>query len=201
MVTFLELLSQNCFFILTSSRSHYELLGVSPAVDGITLRRTFRRLSKELHPDTTALPVEEAASKFQQVCEAYELLSDPIRRKDYDDSLAVLKAYKTAEMDELLQVRQNHPQKSRAIEVRRTLSGGELFSLLLLIGAFVISSILAITFAVSQGRELQVRPSWLIVASRADMAVSYNDMNAYSVFVSTIAPPSNFFDLNSTLAH
>ena len=53
-------------------------------VDSTTLRRAFCKLSKALHPDTTALPTEEAASKFQEVCEAYELLNDPLLRDAYD---------------------------------------------------------------------------------------------------------------------
>ena len=77
-------------------------MGVSSSVDGITLRRAFRRLSKALHPDTTSLPIDEAARKFQQVCEAYELLSDPIRRKAYDDSLAAIRTSYKKHTDDLL---------------------------------------------------------------------------------------------------
>jgi len=150
---------------LTSTRNYYELLGVSPSVDAITLRRTFHRLSKALHPDTSSLPVEEAARKFQQVCEAYELLADPIRRKAFDDSLTEVNKSQMTKVAESTLVKKKFHIKNRTLEVRRAFSGGELFSLLLLVAAFLISALLAVIFALSQGREMQVRPSWLDITS------------------------------------
>ena len=172
---------------MTSPRNHYELLGVSPSVDGITLRRTFHRLSKALHPDTSALPVEEAARKFHQVCEAYELLSDPIQRKAYDESLVAVKKSYMTHFAEPVEAGKNHNKKNKALEVRRAFSGGELFSLLLLTVAFLISSLLAIIFAFSQGREMQVRPSWLNVAT------SYDEVQ----FQTHAMTSSNFFLITS----
>jgi len=161
---------------LTSPRNHYEFLGVSPSVDGVTLRRTFHCLSKALHPDTSSLPVQEAARKFQQACEAYELLSDPIQRKSYDDSLAAVnKSYMTKVKEPVL-AKKNYNKKNRILDVRRAFSGGELFSLLLLVGAFLIGSRLAIVFPLSQGRERQVRPGWLTVASSSDEVKSQTPM-------------------------
>ena len=48
---------------------------MAPEADALTLRQAFRRRSKALHPDTTALPAAEAARQFQQLREAYDLLS------------------------------------------------------------------------------------------------------------------------------
>ncbi len=134
-------------------------------MDAITLRRTFHRLSKALHPDTSSLPVEEAARKFQQVCEAYELLSDPIQRKAFDDSLAEVNKSQMTKVAEPILLMKNFHIQNRTLEVRRAFSGGELFSLFLLVVAFFISALLAVIFALSQGREMQVRPSWLNIAS------------------------------------
>ena len=173
---------------MTSSRNYYELLGVSPSVDGITLRKTFHRLSKALHPDTSSLPVEEAARKFQQVFEAYELLSDPSRRKAYDDSLASMGKSYRPKIKEPVLVSKNHNKKNMTLEVRRPFSGGELFSLLLLLAAFLISSILAITFALSQGRAMQVRPSWLIVDSNPDRVRYQTLVKASSEFFLAVSP-------------
>ncbi len=163
------------------------MLGVSSSVDGITLRRAFRRLSKALHPDTTSLPIDEAARKFQQVCEAYELLSDPIRRKAYDNSLAAIHTSHKKHTDDWLLARKSSSSESRTLEVRRSLSGGELFSLVLLIGAILISSFLAIIFALSHGKELQVRPSWLVASTKQDKAFLHKSIQSSSFFGETIA--------------
>ncbi len=141
---------------LVASKSYYELLGVPPNADVQTLKKAFYRLSKSLHPDTTLLPVKDAENKFCQVCEAYELLSDPIRREWYDQSLKERNFISEVDLD----VR--HTMKTiDNIDNRRALSGGELLSLLLLCITVVISLLLAIGFAVLDGRELQIRPSWL----------------------------------------
>ncbi len=146
---------------MTVSRSYYEILGVDQTADLQTLKKAFHRLSKALHPDTTLLPIEDAAKKFRQVCEAYKLLSDPISRYAYDKSL------KKETLTNYSYIKQSDfagkvPHKTVSnIDNRRPLSGGELFSLLLLCIALCISLLLGIGFAVLDGRELQVNPSWL----------------------------------------
>ena len=70
---------------LLNSRCHYERLGVASTADSETLRQAFRRRSKDLHPDTTALPADQAASEFQMLRQSYELLQDPERRRRYDE--------------------------------------------------------------------------------------------------------------------
>ena len=69
---------------MTPSSNCYELLGVSTSANNAELRKAFRQLSKQLHPDTTSLPRDEATRQFQNVCEAYDLLSDPVLRANYD---------------------------------------------------------------------------------------------------------------------
>ena len=130
-----------------------------------TLRSAFRKLSKELHPDTTSLPKDEAANKFQQICEAYETLADPILRKDYDfalDKLAIEEENRKTKSEYRLR---NTYKTDNFAGDRRPLSGGELFSLLLLGIALLISLTVGIGFGLLQGRELIVRPSWLIIHS------------------------------------
>ena len=70
---------------MLNSRCHYERLGVASTADSETLRQAFRRRSKDLHPDTTALPADQAASEFQMLRQSYELLQDPERRRRYDE--------------------------------------------------------------------------------------------------------------------
>jgi DnaJ-class molecular chaperone len=73
--------------VLDVSISHYQRLGVAPGVDPEALRQAFRRKSKALHPDTTALPEAQASMAFQQLKESYALLADPGRRDAYDAML------------------------------------------------------------------------------------------------------------------
>ncbi len=146
---------------MNSSRNYYEILGVKPSADLQTLKKAFHRLSKLLHPDTTLLPLDEAEYQFHQVCEAYQLLSDPLTRKVYDKALrkeTVINDYEYLEQ----KVSFDSPiKRSSHLDNRRPLSGGELLSLLLLFIALSLSLLLAIGFALLDGRDLQVSPSWL----------------------------------------
>ena len=62
---------------------YYELLGVDRGADEREIKRAFRRVARELHPDVNKHD-PEAEAKFKQVAEAYEVLSDPNRRRTYD---------------------------------------------------------------------------------------------------------------------
>jgi molecular chaperone DnaJ len=64
-------------------RDYYEVLGVDRAADEATIKKAFRRLARELHPDVNAHD-PEAESKFKEAAEAYEVLSDAERRRTYD---------------------------------------------------------------------------------------------------------------------
>jgi molecular chaperone DnaJ len=66
-----------------TSRDYYEILGVSRDADEATIKKAFRRLARELHPDVNTND-PEAETKFKQAAEAYEVLSDPDRRATYD---------------------------------------------------------------------------------------------------------------------
>ncbi|HVV86570.1 MAG TPA: J domain-containing protein [Kofleriaceae bacterium] len=61
----------------------YELLGVPRDADDTTIKKAFRRLARELHPDVNSHD-PDAEEKFKQAAEAYEILSDPQRRATYD---------------------------------------------------------------------------------------------------------------------
>jgi len=64
-------------------RDYYEVLGVGRSADETEIKKAFRRLARELHPDTnTEDPQTE--DKFKEAAEAYEVLSDAGRRRQYD---------------------------------------------------------------------------------------------------------------------
>jgi molecular chaperone DnaJ len=66
-----------------TSRDYYEVLGVPRDADEATLKKAFRRLARELHPDVNSSD-PETEEKFKEAAEAYEVLSDPDRRATYD---------------------------------------------------------------------------------------------------------------------
>ena len=65
--------------------NHYQALGVPRDADAETIRAAYRTQAKELHPDLSEGPSNEAFLRLQ---EAYDVLRDPERRAGYDDTLA-----------------------------------------------------------------------------------------------------------------
>jgi molecular chaperone DnaJ len=64
-------------------RDYYDVLGLDRGADEAAVKKAFRRLARELHPDVNAHD-PEAEEKFKEAAEAYEVLSDPERRQLYD---------------------------------------------------------------------------------------------------------------------
>jgi molecular chaperone DnaJ len=64
-------------------RDYYEVLGVGRDADEAAVKKAFRRLARELHPDVNAHD-PDAEAKFKEAAEAYEVLSDSERRQLYD---------------------------------------------------------------------------------------------------------------------
>src|SRR4051812_774365 len=63
-------------------RDPYEVLGVSRDAEDGQIKKAFRRLARELHPDVNS--AETAEEDFKEAAEAYEILSDPERKATYD---------------------------------------------------------------------------------------------------------------------
>ena len=63
-------------------RDYYEVLGLSRSADEREIKKAYRKLAMEFHPDRN--PSAEAEEKFKEASEAYEVLSDPNKRRIYD---------------------------------------------------------------------------------------------------------------------
>jgi molecular chaperone DnaJ len=68
---------------MSAIRDYYEVLGVSRDASEADIKKAFRRLARELHPDVNSHD-PQAETKFKEAAEAYEVLSDPERRATYD---------------------------------------------------------------------------------------------------------------------
>ena len=67
---------------MATERDLYSVLGVGRDATDAEIKRAFRRLAQQWHPDVNAEP--EAAERFKEINQAYQVLSDPQRRQSYD---------------------------------------------------------------------------------------------------------------------
>ncbi len=67
--------------ISMKAQSHYEFLQISPHADSDTVHRVYKYLAARLHPDN---PESGNAEMFQELKTAYDVLSNPGRRAEYD---------------------------------------------------------------------------------------------------------------------
>ena len=67
---------------MAEKKDYYEVLGVSKDADEKQIKKTYRKLAMQYHPDRNPSP--DAEDKFKEISEAYGVLSDPEKRKRYD---------------------------------------------------------------------------------------------------------------------
>ena len=67
---------------MADKRDYYEVLGLSKGASEDEIKRAYRKLAKQYHPDINKAP--DAEAKFKEINEAYEVLSDSQKRSNYD---------------------------------------------------------------------------------------------------------------------
>jgi len=68
---------------MKSEKDHYKLLCIAPSASAQEIKKAYRKLAFQYHPDRNQAS-QEANEKMQEINEAYATLSDPIKRKEYD---------------------------------------------------------------------------------------------------------------------
>lgn len=63
-------------------KDYYQVLGLSPQASAAEIKKAFRRLAKQYHPDKASNPASE--ERFKEIGQAYAVLSDETRRREYD---------------------------------------------------------------------------------------------------------------------
>ena len=66
-----------------TDRDYYEILGVNKSANGDEIKKSFRKLAMQYHPDRNPGD-KEAEAKFKEINEAYEVLKDEQKRAAYD---------------------------------------------------------------------------------------------------------------------
>ncbi len=135
--------------------TYYGLLGIHPTASVQEIRSAYRELSKRYHPDTTELAADVATAKFQQLNQAYAVLSSPERRLLYDQSIgysriAVVQA--PSDLNKTTVWGKRYASSSAYLDpTDRPLSPGEIFALFIL-GLTVLGClVLAIAIGLTRG--------------------------------------------------
>ena len=68
---------------MSTKRDYYEILGVSKNAEADEIKKSYRKVAMQFHPDRNPNN-KEAEEKFKEAAEAYEVLSDPQKRARYD---------------------------------------------------------------------------------------------------------------------
>ena len=134
------------------ANTYYNLLGLHPSASTIEIRRSYRQLSKKYHPDTTNLSPSVAKVKFQQLNEAYAILSNPERRSLYDLKIGYSRINVIQSPPEWEQSSAEKWSTTAYIDpTDRPLSSGEIFVLVLLGLTFVSCLLLVVAVAYLRG--------------------------------------------------
>ncbi len=134
------------------ANTYYSLLDLHPSASMLEIRRSYRKLSKTYHPDTTILPPELAKAKFQQLNEAYATLSSPEKRSLYDLKIGYSRLNVIQAPQDWEQSPQTKWSQTAYLDpTDRPLSSGEIFVLFILGLTFIGCLILVVAIAYLRG--------------------------------------------------
>jgi hypothetical protein len=74
---------------VNSNRNHYQVLGIDPKASEDEIKKAYKRLARAYHPDLNPKRPRSAHDRFRRLQEAYDVLSDPFSRRQYDQSLGI----------------------------------------------------------------------------------------------------------------
>ena|SRR5687768_3898059 len=74
---------------MNPNRNHYQVLGIDTNASEDEIRTAYKKLARTYHPDLNPKRPRSAHDRFRQLQEAYDVLSDPISRQQYDQSLGL----------------------------------------------------------------------------------------------------------------
>ena len=69
---------------MSHKRDYYEVLGLERNAGADEIKRAYRKGALKFHPDNYKGDKKEAETRFKELAEAYEVLSDPVKRQQYD---------------------------------------------------------------------------------------------------------------------
>src|SRR5579863_7646520 len=67
---------------MAAKKDYYEILGITKGSTEDEIKKSYRKLAMQFHPDRN--PSKDAEEKFKEITEAHEVLSDPDKRQRYD---------------------------------------------------------------------------------------------------------------------
>jgi formylglycine-generating enzyme required for sulfatase activity len=70
---------------MSSSKDYYAVLGVAESAEDVVIRAAYKVLAQKYHPDKNAHAAQSSTVAMAEITEAYRVLGDPIRRKEYDE--------------------------------------------------------------------------------------------------------------------
>ncbi len=138
---------------MQEDKNYYELIGLTPDASQEDIKKTYIKLAKRYHPDHNGNPDDRRMIALNQI---YEILSDPVKKQDYDNRFKLQKKYDFTQGNEVKVTKQAKAQKIRTKGL-----GKKYTNSLLQVILWIIIAYLALYFIVNIGAMYLTLPTWL----------------------------------------